>query len=95
MTTTDFAILASASSAAFTVTLPAADTPGACNGMIVFIKKTDSSTNAVTIAAASGDSIEGNASMVLGKQYDALQLISNGVHEWFVLGSAKCGAFVS
>lgn len=95
MATTDFAILANASSAAFTVTLPAADTPGVCNGMIVFVKKTDSSVNAVAVAAASGDTIEGAPSMSLTKQYDALQLISNGVHEWFLLGNSVGDAFVS
>jgi hypothetical protein len=88
----DFAVLASASSAAFTVTLPAAAT---ATGRIVFIKKTDSSINAVTIAAASGDNIEGKATQILTNQYDSLQLISNGSHIWFVLGNSIGKAFVS
>lgn len=95
MTTTDFAILANAASHDITLTLPAANTPGACNGMIVMIKKTDSSTNTVTVMAASGNTIEGVPSKTLSKQYDFVQLISNGSNEWFVFGSAKCGAFFS
>jgi len=95
MISSDYAILANATSGAFTVTLPAADTPGACNGMIVFVKKTDNSTNAVTVAAATGDSIESAGSKTLTKQYDALQLISNGVHVWFVLTSSIGGAIAT
>ncbi len=63
--------------------------------MIVFIKKTDSSTNAVTVAAASGDTIEGSASKALSKQYDALQLTSNGAHEWFLPGNSVDDAFTN
>jgi hypothetical protein len=95
----DYVVLANASSAAFTITLPAvSSTAGACNGMMLFIKKMDSSSNAVTIAASGTDTIEGNASVVLKKRYDSLQLVSNnssGTHEWFILAAAKCGAFVS
>jgi hypothetical protein len=99
LTLSDYAVLASASSAAFTITLPGvSSTAGACNGMILFIKKIDSSTNAVTVSAASGDTIEGNTSIILKKQYDSLQLVSNnssGAHEWFILQSAKCGTLIT
>jgi hypothetical protein len=92
----DYAVLANASSAAFTITLPAvSSTAGACNGMILFIKKTDSSANAVTVAASGTDTIEGSGSVALKKQYDSLMLLSNnssGGHEWFILAGAKCGA---
>jgi hypothetical protein len=95
----DYTVLANASSAAFTITLPAvSSTAGACNGMVLFIKKIDSSTNPVTVAASGSDTIEGNSSIVLKKQYDSLQLISNnssGTHEWFILQSAKCGTAVA
>jgi hypothetical protein len=95
----DYAVVADAASAAFTITLPAvSSTAGACNGMVLFIKKVDSSTNSVTIAASGTDTIEGNSSIVLKKQYDSLQLVSNnssGRHEWFILQSAKCGVAVS
>lgn len=96
MTTADYAILANATSAAFAVTLPPAGTPGACNGMMVFIKKTDSTGNAVTVAPASGDNIEGSTSGIkLSRPFDSLELISNGAHEWFVLSGVKCGAVLS
>jgi hypothetical protein len=95
----DYAVVADAASAAFTITLPAvSSTAGACNGMVLFIKKIDSSTNAVTVAVSGTDTIEGNSSVVLKKQYDSLQLISNnssGRHEWFILQSAKCGALLT
>jgi hypothetical protein len=95
----DYTVLANASTAAFTITLPAvSSTAGACNGMVLFIKKIDSSTNAVTVSASGTDTIEGNASIKLSKQYDSLQLVSNnssGTHEWFILQSGKCGAFLS
>jgi hypothetical protein len=103
MTTTvalsDYAIFANATSSSFVVTLPSvASTAGACNGMIVFIKKIDSSVNTVTVSAASGDTIEGVDTKVLTKQYDVLQLISNNSnsgHEWFILSGIKCGVAVS
>jgi hypothetical protein len=99
LTLSDFAVLANASTAAFTITLPAvSSTAGACNGMILFIKKIDSSANGITIAASGTDTIEGKTSVVLKKQFDYLQLISNNSnsgHEWFVLGSVKCGSVYS
>jgi hypothetical protein len=95
----DYTVLANATSAAFTLTLPAvSSTAAACNGMVLFIKKIDSSTNTVTVATSGTDTIEGKGSIVLKKQYDSLQLISNnssGTHEWFILQSAECGVAVS
>jgi hypothetical protein len=88
----DFAVFGNASSKAFTVTLPAA---ASADGRIVLIKKTDSTANAITVSAASGDSIEGKTTRALTKQYDSLQLISNGAHEWFLVGNSLGDAFVS
>jgi hypothetical protein len=99
LTLSDYVVAADAAVSAFTITLPSvSSTAGACNGMMLFIKKADSSTNAVTITASGTDTIEGNASVVLKKQYDSLQLVSNnsgGNHVWFILQSAKCGVAVS
>jgi hypothetical protein len=99
LTLSDYAVLASASSAAFTITLPAiSSTAGACNGMILFIKKIDSTSNSITIAASGTDTIEGSGSVVLKKQFDSLTLISNNSnsgHEWFILAGVKCGAVYS
>lgn len=85
MGNTDFAVLANATSAPFTVTLPAASTAA---GMIVFIKKIDTSTNAVTVAAHGTDKIEGKASESLSKKYESLTLISDGSANWYVLSNA-------
>lgn len=88
----DFTVLANASSGPATITLPPAATQ---QGMIVFIKKTDSSSNAVTIAGAGTDKIEGKKSKTLNLQYDGLQLISNGSGQWFMIVNSICGAFTS
>lgn len=87
MGASDFAVLASG---AIKVTLPPAST---ATGMIVFIKNTSTST--VTIDRSGTDTIEGATSKKLKKQYDSLQLISNGTNEWFVLGNSICAAFTS
>jgi hypothetical protein len=91
MGSSDFAVLASGKIKA---TLPPAST---ATGMIVFVKNTSTST--VTIEAFKNsketDTIEGAASEALKKQYDSLQLISDGTNEWYILGNSKCGAFVS
>lgn len=88
---TDFAVLATGK---IKVTLPPASTAA---GMIVFVK--NDSTKSVTIEAFSNtsetDTIEGAVSKSLNKQYDSLQLISNGSNEWFVLGNSICAAFTS
>jgi hypothetical protein len=94
MKASDFAVLASASATAgITITLPPAKTSV---GMIVFIKKVDANNGkAVTVTVAGTDTIEGNPSFALNKQYDSVQLISNGKSEWFILVGSRCGAFIS
>jgi hypothetical protein len=91
MGTTDFAVIVSGK---VKVTLPPATTSV---GMIVFVKNTSTST--VTIEAykegSETDTIEGAATKALTKQYDSLQLISNGRDEWLVLGNSIGGAFTS
>lgn len=86
MTTSDFAILANAASAALTVTLP----PAGTSGMIVYVKKIDTSSNAVKVAAIKGDSIEGSASKSLTKKYASLTLLANGSSpgEWYLVSNA-------
>lgn len=88
----DFTVFGNATSGAITVTLPSASTQ---EGMIVFIKKTDSSVNAVTIAGAGTDKIEGVPNKTLSKAYDGLQLISNGSNTWLIVGNSLGGAFTS
>jgi hypothetical protein len=91
MGASDFAVLASGK---IKVTLPPAST---ASGMIVFVKNISTST--VTIEAFNDknetDTIEGASLKNLKKQYDSLQLVSNGTNEWFILSGSLCGAFTS
>jgi hypothetical protein len=73
-------ILVDATAGAITVNLLAAAT--AASGFTITIKKTDSSTNAVTIDGNSGETIDGSATYVLSTQNNAVVLTTNGSN-WF------------
>lgn len=75
-------ILADATSAGFTVTLLAAATAG--DGHEIAIKKTDSSTNVVTVDANGSETIDGDLTKLLQSQYDILILRSDGTN-WHVI----------
>ena len=85
MVATDFAIVANASSAGFTVTLPVAKTAA---GMMVHVKKIDSTTNVVTVSASGTDKIEGASSKGLSKKFASLTLISDGASNWYIISNA-------
>ena len=70
-----------ATSAGFTVTIPAAITAAA--GATVFIKKTDSTSNIITLARSSTDTIDGATSLTLTAQNECYGLVSDGVSAWF------------
>jgi len=70
-------ILANASVAGFTITLPAAS-----NGAVVRVKKVDATTNAVTIAPASG-TIDGSSSASIVVQWHTDDYMSDGTN-WYV-----------
>lgn len=72
----DGVLLADATSAAFTITLP-----GAVSGGMVRIKKTDGTANIVTVAAASG-TIDGATTDTLTMQYQSRTYVSDGTN-WF------------
>jgi hypothetical protein len=74
-------VLADASSAAFTITLP--NVAGAVEQRF-YVKKVDSSVNAVTVSGNGADTIDGQGTQVISIQYDSLTLFSNGT-EWFIL----------
>jgi len=78
MTWADESILADASAAAITVTLP----DPATYDTLVFIKKIDSSANAVTVTPHGTETIDGASSMTLANQNDAVRLRSDGSN-WF------------
>lgn len=71
--------LVNATSGSITVTLPTAVSNSAC----FIIKKTDSSTNPVTIDGYSTEMIDGNTTYVLYDQYNYVELVSNGTN-WVV-----------
>lgn len=80
-TVSDHVITCDATSAAFTVTLPAAT---GVTGIIYHIKKTDVSANAVTVDGASSEVIDDSTTISLASQYDSVTIICNGT-AWFIL----------
>jgi len=81
MSWADESILADASSAAITVTLP---DPASYPNEALSIKKIDSSTNAVTVAPHGSETIDGAASVSLANQWDSVTVKSDGTN-WYVL----------
>jgi len=72
-------ILADATSAPLTVTLPVPSL-----NALVTVKKVDASTNNVTIARHASETIDGGASAALAVRYASVDVISNGT-DWFVI----------
>jgi len=66
-------VLADASGGAVTVTLPAPS-----NGATVTVKRTNSAGNAVTVATPASETIDGQADVTLGNQFDAVTIVSDG-----------------
>lgn len=77
----DGLILADATAGALTVTLPSAANR---KGHEVVVKRMNSGTNAVTVTAASGETIDGAATRALATQYDSLTLVSDGTN-WVIV----------
>ena len=76
---TDDWINVDATSAAFTVTLPPA---ASCVGKVLRFKKTDGSSNAVTLDGNASETIDGAATKLLAGTYSVANIISNGSN-WF------------
>jgi len=85
-------ILANATSAAITVNLLAAATAG--DGFMVIVKKTDSSSNTVTIDGNSSETIDGATTYVISTQNDSVMLVCNGT-SWAVAADVKTVAAVA
>jgi len=74
-------ILVDASSAAVTITLPtAADN----SGRVLHIKKTDSSSNAVTVDGEGSETIDGATTQVITSQYDDVRIVCDASN-WHIL----------
>lgn len=82
-------ILVDASGGNKTMTLPA--TISFDSGMDVEIKKTDNSSNTVTIDGDGGDTIDGATTYVIRDQWQSAHIIQNGVN-WFISGRHEPGA---
>lgn len=81
--TNEDVVLCDASSNNITVTLPDnGGTPG--EGRIVYVKKTDSTANTVTIARDTGDTIDGATSVILYSQWEAMTFVNDGSN-WFII----------
>lgn len=72
-------VLANATGGGFTITLPSA----VSNTNSYTVKKTDSSSNGVTIASSSG-TIDGGSTAILYVQYAAITAISDGTN-WNII----------
>lgn len=72
-------VLGDASGAAFDVTLPAPS-----QDTYVSVKKTDSSTNAVTVITPNSETIDGASSHALGSQYDSVTITSDGTNYFII-----------
>lgn len=77
--------LVSSYGGALTVTLPAAS--GAA-GVMMTVKKIDSSANIVTVSEAGGGAGPDGRSILLGTENDFVTVLSNGA-EWFVISSNR------
>jgi hypothetical protein len=79
-TTSDEVILADATSAAMTVTLPTASG----NACLYEIKKIDSTAHTVMIATNGGQTIDGGSTAIIKVQYASISIVSDGSN-WYIL----------
>lgn len=77
LTASDDVILANATSAGFTLTLPTAVAPV---GRVYSIKKTDATSNVVTVATTSAQTIDGLTTRTIDIQYGSLTVVSDGTN---------------
>lgn len=80
-TSADYTLLCDATSASFTITLPAA---ASNTGMILVVKKIDSSVHTVTIDGNSSETIDGATTQVISTFYASLSIHCDGT-SWFVI----------
>ena len=83
----DYTIRADATSGVVTANLPAATG----SGRIIRIKKIDNSANAVTLAAAGGETVDGAASASLTDQYSTLSVQDAAAGVWDIVPVAGSG----
>lgn len=77
----DYILLGNATSAGFTITLPAVAAGESAvddTGRVLIVVKTDSGGNAVTVDGASSETINGSANVALSAQYACVQFFCTG-----------------
>lgn len=79
----DAVILCDATGGALTVTLPAV---ASSKSLVLTIKKTDASGNAVTIDTPGAETIDGSATRSLPAQYNSLTIVCDGTN-WHRIAS--------
>lgn len=77
----DSVILCDATSAGFTITLPSA---ASSTSRKYEIKKTDSTSNVVTVDANASETIDGSLTKLLESQYQSISIVSDGSN-WFII----------
>lgn len=90
VTTSDVVLLGDATTAAFTFTLP---TAVGKKGRIWYFKKTDSSTNAITLDGNGAETLDGATTYALTAQHDAILIISDGAN-WQILAKSQASALM-
>jgi hypothetical protein len=80
-TDADDVVLCNAASAGFTVNLPAAS---GRTGKVFTFKKTDSTTNVVTLDGNASETIDGATTRTLTLQYEAVNLVCDGSN-WHIV----------
>lgn len=58
--------------------------PPASSGQMVFVKRTDSATGALTVAASGSQTIDGAGNKALYYQYESINVVSDG-NNWFIV----------
>jgi len=81
ITATDYVVLCDTSSATFTISLPAAS---GFTGRIFYVKKTDTSTNSVSIDPNGTETLDDRSFFNLRRRFAAVAFISDGTN-WFSL----------
>lgn len=80
-TTSDHTILCNATSGAIVITLPPASS---ATGLILHVKKIDSSVNSVTVDGNSSEEIDGSTTQVITNRYDSIMMTCDGT-EWHIV----------
>lgn len=89
LTTSDDYIIADASSAAFTLTLP---TAVGNTGKAFLIKKIDATVNAVTVDGNASETIDGATTQVINGRYGSLNIVSDGSN-WIIVTENQIHSF--